>query len=51
MSDESGQSLVRRTQYQELSFDGDVLMAVIVEGEGVAVPVRAICAILGLDTV
>jgi len=49
MSEESGQSLVRRTHYQELSFDGDVLMAVIVEGEGVAVPVRTVCAILGLD--
>ena len=49
MADESEQSLVRRTHYQELSFDGDILMAVIVEGEGVAVPVRSICAILGLD--
>jgi len=49
MADEPEQSIVRRTQYQELSFDGDILMAVIVEGEGVAVPVRTVCAILGLD--
>ena len=49
MTDEPEQSLVRRSHYQELSFDGDSLMAVIVEGEGVAVPVRTVCAILGLD--
>jgi hypothetical protein len=49
MTDKPDQSLVRRTQYQELSFDGDALTAVIIEGEGVAVPVRTICAILGLD--
>lgn len=49
MADESVQSGVRRTQYQELTFDGDLLMAVIVEGEGVAVPVRTVCDIFGLD--
>jgi hypothetical protein len=49
MTDTPDRSLVQRTQYQELSFDGDTLTAVIIEGEGVAVPVRTICAILGLD--
>jgi P22_AR N-terminal domain len=49
MADEAEQSLVRRTRYQELTFDGDLLMAVIVEGEGVAVPVRTVCDIFGLD--
>lgn len=49
MTEEPEQSLVRRTHYQEVSFDGDTLMAVIVNGEGVAVPVRTVCAILNLD--
>jgi hypothetical protein len=49
MADETEKSLVRRTQYQNLTFDGDLLMAVIVEGEGVAVPIRTVCEIFGMD--
>src|SRR5262245_3205246 len=35
--------------YRELQFDGDRLVAVILEGDGVAVPVRLVCQALGLD--
>jgi hypothetical protein len=35
--------------YRELQFDGDRLVAVIQEGDGVAVPVRLVCQALGLD--
>jgi hypothetical protein len=37
------------TQVQTVEFDGDRLTAVILEGEGVAVPVREYCGALGLD--
>lgn len=37
------------TRVQTVEFDGDRLTAVILEGEGVAVPVREYCAALGLD--
>lgn len=36
-------------KYQEIEFEGDSLLSVYRPGEGMAVPVRAICAILGLD--
>lgn len=39
----------RRPSFQEITFDDDRLVAVILEGDGVAVPVRAICQALGLD--
>src|SRR5690242_10046441 len=35
--------------YRELQFDGDRLVAVLLEGDGVAVPVRLVCQALGLD--
>lgn len=35
--------------YREIQFDGDQLVAVLLEGEGTAVPVRIICIALGLD--
>lgn len=35
--------------YREIQFDGDQLVAVVLEGEGTAVPVRVICQALGLD--
>lgn len=35
--------------YRELLFDGDQLVAVILDGDGVAMPVRVICQVLGLD--
>ena len=37
--------------YRELQFDGDQIVAVLLEGEGTAVPVRLICQALGLDVV
>lgn len=40
---------VATSPYRELQFDGDQLVAVILEGDGVAVPVRLVCAALGLD--
>lgn len=35
--------------YREIQFDGDQIVAVLLEGEGTAVPVRLICQALGLD--
>ena len=35
--------------YREIQFDGDTLVAVLLEGEGTAVPVRVICQALGMD--
>lgn len=50
MSDTTPQEQSSRlTRYEQVQFDGDQLMAVILEGDGVAVPVRAICQALGLD--
>ncbi|NTW97201.1 MAG: hypothetical protein HGB28_01465 [Oscillochloris sp.] len=39
----------RRPAHQEVQFDGDTLIAVIIEGDGVATPVRTVCETLGLD--
>lgn len=36
-------------RFNTVEFDGDMLPAVILEGEGVAIPVRTICQALGLD--
>lgn len=49
MSEEPERLPQRRTPYRDVQFDGDHLTAVILEGEGVAIPVRTICAVLGLD--
>lgn len=49
MSDASDTPLQRRAKVQEVQFDEDRLIAVILDGEGVAVPVREICRALGLD--
>ena len=49
MSDMDERLPRKRTQVQEVQFDEDRLLAVILEGEGVAVPVREICQALGLD--
>lgn len=50
MSDHSQSARVpANSPYREIVFDGDQLVAVILEGEGVAVPVRVICQALGLD--
>jgi antirepressor protein len=48
MSD-ADERLLRRANVQEIPFDEDRLIAVILEGEGMAVPVREICRALGLD--
>jgi P22_AR N-terminal domain/ORF6C domain len=39
----------RRPRVEMITFDGDALVAVVLHGEGVAVPVRTICLALGLD--
>ncbi|KAB8332804.1 hypothetical protein SD80_016945 [Scytonema tolypothrichoides VB-61278] len=39
----------RRPTFQTITFDDDQLIAVILDGDGVAVPVRAISQALGLD--
>jgi hypothetical protein len=39
----------RRPAHQEVQFDGDTLIAVVIEGDGVATPVRTVCDVLGLD--
>jgi hypothetical protein len=35
--------------YREIQFDGDTIVAGLLEGEGTAVPVRMICQALGMD--
>lgn len=49
MSDAPENLPQRRAKVQEVQFDEDRLIAVILDGEGVAVPVREICGALGLD--
>jgi hypothetical protein len=49
MSEDQPRSLQRRTRAEAIEFEGDQLIAVRLEGEGVAVPVREICLALGLD--
>lgn len=39
----------RRPTFEELTFDGDRLVAVLLDGDGAALPVRAACQVLGLD--
>ena len=49
-SDDSAPRLPqRRPAFKEVTFDGDQLVAVILEGDGAALPVRAACQALGLD--
>lgn len=40
---------IRQARVEEVQFDDDTLIAVVLEGEGVAVPVRLICEALGLS--
>jgi hypothetical protein len=49
MPDEQGQSNMHMVRFNTIEFDGDTLPAVILEGEGVAIPIRTICQALGLD--
>src|SRR5205085_1493110 len=49
MSDKQAEQTGTPAPFEEIEFDGDHLVAVVLEGEGVAVPVRAICLTLGLD--
>jgi hypothetical protein len=39
---------LKRSTYREVQFDGDILIAVVLD-DGVAVPVRTICDVLGLN--
>jgi hypothetical protein len=49
MSDVSERLPRLQAKIQEIPFEEDRLIAVILEGEGIAVPVREICRTLGLD--
>jgi uncharacterized coiled-coil protein SlyX len=48
MSDEQ-QAGAHMARFNTIEFDGDTLPAVILDGEGVAIPIRTICQALGLD--
>ncbi|NTW02539.1 MAG: hypothetical protein HGA19_14885 [Oscillochloris sp.] len=50
-SDETSSLLPqRRPAFKEVAFDGDQLMAVLLDDDGIALPVRVACQALGLDT-
>jgi hypothetical protein len=49
MSADSPDLPQRMARIETVAFDGDDLIAVVLDGEGVAVPVRTICLALGLD--
>ncbi|MCG8352844.1 MAG: hypothetical protein MI924_34200 [Chloroflexales bacterium] len=49
MADDTNVPMPARSPYREIQFDGDQIVAVLLEGEGTAVPVRVICQALGLD--
>jgi hypothetical protein len=49
MSDDTPDVPQRLVRIETVTFDGDSLIAVVLDGEGVAVPVRTICLALGLD--
>jgi hypothetical protein len=49
-ADESARNLPQRQPtFKDIAFDGDQLVAVILDGDGAALPVRAACQALGLD--
>lgn len=50
MSDETSALPFSRPRSEIIEFEGDQLVAVILEGDGVAVPIRLLCDALGLDT-
>ena len=49
MSEDPKRQPARLARFEEVRFDNDQFLAVILEGDGVAVPVRTICQALGLD--
>ena len=49
MSEDPKRQLARLARFEEVRFDNDQFLAVILEEDGVAVPVRTICQALGLD--
>ena len=49
MSEDAKRQPARLARFEEIRFDNDQFLAVILEGDGVAVPVRTICQALGLD--
>jgi soluble cytochrome b562 len=50
MSDTDSQALQPLPHIEPFEFHGDALIAVIVDGDEVALPIRSICGALGLDT-
>ena len=49
MSDEAEPIPFKRPRVEMIEFDGDQLIAVVLEGDGVAIPMRILCEVLGLD--
>ncbi len=49
MADQGGRNLPARPRIESITFNDDPLQAVILDGREVVLPVRAICAVLGLD--
>ena len=50
MSDSDSQALQPLPHIEPFDFHGDALIAVIVDGHEVALPIRSVCGALGLDT-
>lgn len=49
MADEAGSAPQLPVTYQDLDFAGDTLPTAIIQGDGVLLPIRRICQVLGLD--
>jgi hypothetical protein len=49
MSNDSGLIPQPSAKIQHFQFEGDTLIAILIEGEGVAVPIRVVCDALGID--
>ena len=50
MNDETAPIPFKRPRIEIITFDGDELTAVVLDGDGVAIPMRILCEVLGLDT-
>jgi hypothetical protein len=49
MSSDSGPAPQPPAKIQQFQFEGDTLVAIYIEGEGIAVPIRVVCDALGID--
>src|SRR5256885_3891636 len=50
MSDSDSQALQPLPHIEPFEFHGDALIAVIVDGREVVLPIRSVCGVQGLDT-